>query len=218
MTDTIYKRMKEYPVEYALEHLKGSTAELSREEMERIRDNLCYFACSVPSQWSSELKLRLVYNVITKVVIYDRKNPRRYSYVGCFEGRALCMGVAELMTLLLRALRIKCMTVVGFGGNYVTGEEEDDDYHGPHSWNIVWLEDELTHKSVPYHIDATWDLQKDSFLFYLKNDEYMKSTGHYWLAERYPECTATSNIDGKNINKKVVDIACQIFPRETSSV
>ena len=218
MTDTINKRMKAYPMEYALNNLKDSTSSLSNEDFRKIRDNLCFFTCSIPSSWSSELKLRLVYNVITKLVTYDRNNPSRYSYVGCLEGKAVCMGVAELITLLCRALRIKCMTVIGFGGDYKTGEEQDDATHGPHAWNIVWIEDENTHTLVPYHLDATWDLQKDSFRFYLKNDDYMKKTGHFWLADRYPKCQATITIDPSKINKKVVDIACQIFPRAISSV
>ena len=216
MGEPIYKRMKDYSTDYALDRLKNTTNSLSRSEFERIRNNLCYFTSSIPLRWSSELKLRLIYNVITKLVSYDKKTKRRYTYVGCFEGNAVCMGVAELMTLLLRALRIKCMTVIGFAGDYKTGEEDDDDTHGPHAWNIVWLEDE-NNKLVPYHIDATWDLQRNTFNYYLKNDDYMRKTNHHWLAERYPECTASTYFDGTQINKKVVELACQIFPRETLS-
>ncbi len=217
MSDILRNRMVAYPIEYATDHLKESTFNLSDEERTSIRDNLCFFVRSIPSSWDSELKLRLIYNVVTRLVTYDRNSPDRYSYVGCLEGKAVCMGVAELITLLCKALKIKCMTIIGFGGNYVTGQEKDDDTHGPHAWNIVWIEDEERQALVPYHIDATWDLKKNDFQFYLKDDDYMKKTGHLWLPERYPECTVSTYFDGTQISEKVVELACQIFPREILS-
>lgn len=213
--DIIYQRMKAYPLEYATDHLKKTTFALSDEEMTMIRDNLCFFVRSIPTSWSSELKLRLIYNVVTRLVTYDKLSPDRYSYKGCLEGKAVCMGVAELITLLCKAMRIRCITVVGFGGKYETGDEQDDDTHGPHAWNIVWLEDDERQALVPYHIDATWDLQKDTFMFYLKNDNYMKTHEHLWLPKRYPECNSSKNFEGTNINKKVVDIACHILKKES---
>ena len=218
MTNNIYDKMRSYSENYAKNNLVTTTMSLKKDERTEIRDKLCLFVSSIPHHWPAELKLRLVYSVITKLVSYDKRdsddeNPVRFTYIGCLERKAVCMGIAEMMTILCKGMGIKAVTVIGFGGNFA-----EDKKNGPHAWNIVWLPN-AKRALTPYHLDATWDLHKAycRFDYYLKTDAYMRNHNHIWLSERYPVCLEESHYKAEKINERLVDMACQIFPKTIPS-
>lgn len=192
--DKIREELSMIPVSYTTDHLRNSYYTLlDQSDQNQLFQDLFQFVDFLKKaleKVSPDRRLRLLYEALSQSLTYDDteyptdQGNLRFSYIGGLRcGRAVCMGIAELLTLLGGALDLKIQTVIGYGGDPVHDG-------GLHAWNIVWLPEGAT--EVPYHLDLTWDLGKyarfTGYRYYLKSDAYMRSHDHYWLPERYPRC------------------------------
>ena len=183
MAKEVMAELKRVPVRHPQQNLRYSYYQLlSHEERQKLPKALeCYIGPLIErcAGVSPHTKCRLIYDALSRFLTYDMTQDAgelRYSYVGgLMNGRAVCMGIAELFTMLAKAFGLKCVTVIGYGGDPARKG-------GLHAWNIVWIEE------ISYHMDLTWDLQRRLFRFYLKSDAYMRDHDHQWLEERYPRC------------------------------
>ena len=217
MTEAIRNELESVPFCYPRESLRRTYHYmLSSQEQTNLPRELV--SCLGPliragQAMSKDQKARLLYEVLSRYLTYDDtdyasgEGLRRYTYAGGLTtGRAVCMGIAELYTLLGTAFGLRVQTVIGYGGDPV--------HHGGlHAWNIVWLPD-AAQKDVPYHIDLTWDLSSSvrlrGYEYYLKSDEYMKTHDHTWLQERYPRCPHNrSRSQIPHIPRKAVNLVLQ---------
>ena len=192
--DRIRKELAEVPLSYPADHLHNSYYFLlNKASQEEITQDLTRFVSVLRQSLtgvSPNRKLRILYEVLSQSLTYDDaeypegRGALRFSCIGGIRsGKAVCMGIAEMLTLLASALDLRIQTVIGYGGDPVHNG-------GLHAWNIVWLPENGV--EVPYHVDLTWDLSEyvgaRGYRFYLKSDDYMRKHDHYWLPERYPRC------------------------------
>ncbi len=106
-------------------------------------------------------KTYLVYQYICENVTYDNENVDDESYTLKFSAyaalvdeTAVCQGIAVLYYRMMLELGIDCRAITGTSSS-----------GGAHGWNIVELYGEY------YNVDATWDLGKDSYEYFLKSEE-----------------------------------------------
>ena len=212
MTKPIQEILESYPESYASDNLRRNYKKyLSSEEGKKIAAELLHFLrpyIKNRDKLSDIEKAQLLYTTIIKSITYNKNennntyNDMRYSYVGCIAyKKAVCMGIAELYTLLGSALGLKIITVIGYG------------HSEAHAWNIVWLNN--NGKLTPYHLDATWDLGKfgtraDKFDYFLKSDTYMRNHSHSWISERYRVCPSDRKTFPK-IPHQIIDVTCIYF-------
>ncbi len=90
-------------------------------------------------------QVKVIYDYICENVVYDYEHllnlnyTLKYSaYAALINGTAVCQGYANLFYRMALEAGIDTRIIVGDGG-------------GPHSWNIVGLDDKY------YYLDATWD-------------------------------------------------------------
>jgi len=206
MTDEVRQELEGVDLNYPDYHLNRTYYHLlSHQTREELADKLLRFLRPLRlsgNDLTGDEKARLLYEVLSKCLRYDHtdypenEGELRYTYAGgILSGKAVCMGIAELYTLLGTSLGLRVQTVIGYGG-------DPKNEGGLHAWNIVWLKDGRG-QETPYHIDLTWDLESHAslrgFKFYLKGDAYMEQNDHTWLKENYPACPR--NRDLKDIPK-----------------
>lgn len=219
MTEKVRRELLDIPVSYPAYSLRETFYHLlAPEEREVMADRLLHFvrplrmACE---NLTEDQMARLLYETLSASLIYDDtpypsgEGLLRYTYAGGIStGRAVCMGIAELYTLLGTALGLKVRTIIGYA-------DDPDGEGGLHAWNQVQLKDrDGQYKS--YHLDLTWDLGEHEwrrgFCYYLKSDAYMEAHHHIWLKERYWPCPSDrpcSQIPG--IRPAAVRLLCRQF-------
>ncbi len=191
MTTALREHLEEVPIQYPKTHLRETfyiTLEPEvRLQLTALLPKLLTQLYKAGRHMGEDTKVRLIYESLSRLMVYDHteypenKGMLRYTYAGGITtGKAVCMGVAELFTMVASAMALPVETVVGYGGDPARSG-------GLHAWNIVWLHD------IPYHVDLTWDLSdnvriRGGFKYYLKSDAYMAANDHTWLPERYPHC------------------------------
>lgn len=130
-------------------------------------------------------KTAAIHDYICDNVEYEAENTERdavrTAYGALIEGKAVCQGYSvSLYRLLLEA---------GIDNRIIFGEGlPGDGTSGPHSWNIIQLDDEY------YYIDVTWDDTLRSYDYFMVPSESSfeedhiadKSYGDDFFAEEYP--------------------------------
>ena len=202
MTDEVRQELESIPLSYTDYHLTKTAHNLltSKEQRELPAElaNCMAPFIEVGKSMTPDQKAKLLYDVLSRSLVYDRtayppgEGMRRYTYAGGLtSGKAVCMGIAELYTMLGTAFGLRVQTIIGYGGDPVHKG-------GLHAWNLVWLPGSNS-REIPYHIDLTWDLAPYSSLtgyrYFLKSDAYMQSNDHTWLPERYPRCPESRTAD-----------------------
>lgn len=223
MTDEIRQELMDVPRNYAAQHLQQSYhLLLDPKTRSLVANHLVRFMkpiCQAAPCFTEDEKVRLIYEVLSKCLAYDHteypegKGDMRYSYLGCISsGKAVCMGIAELFTMLGSAMGLKVRTVIGYGG---------DPAHegGLHAWNQIWIND------IPYWVDLTWDLSDNvtlrggRFKFYLKSDAYMERNDHTWMKEQYASCSRDKPASEiPKIPKAAVALLCEEFKKMRRSL
>lgn len=218
MTDEIRNELQQVSVSYPEENLQQTYYILLKPKIrEAMADNLTRFLrplCMAGESLTDDEKARLIYEMLSESLVYDDADHSkgddrlRYTYAGGItSGKAVCMGIAEMYTLMGTALGLRVQTVIGYGGDPVRKG-------GLHAWNLVWLKDGDVMR--PYHIDLTWDLAAHAkirgFRYYLKSDAYMEKNNHTWLKERYPSCPEDrSPAQIPKIRPAAIRFLCQRF-------
>lgn len=194
MTDQVKQELIQIPASYVADHLNHTFyVLLGDRERKDLTDALVHFVRPLRMACvhiTEDEIIRLLYETLSDCLRYDNRSYPdddgllRFTYAGgIFTGAAVCMGVAELCTLLGTALGLRVQTIIGYAG-------DPADSGGLHAWNLVWLKE--GGREIPYHFDLTWDLAQYTkhrgFRYYLKSDAYMEEHQHQWLRERYPNC------------------------------
>lgn len=122
------------------------------------------------------------------------------AYGALISGKTVCQGYAVAMDMLLKAAGIESIVIYGESLDYTTNE------YGPHSWNLIKLDDEY------YHLDLTWDdpITEDgsdiiSYSYFNITDNQI-SVNHKWDRDKYPKCTA-SKYNFTNLNFVEKDVS-----------
>ncbi len=173
-------------VSYAEDRFRSNCQRLSVDARKTLSDRLSNFIFELQKSryYSSPYdRIKLIYEVLSTSLQYDynEKNNARYTFASCVAfDKAVCMGIAELLTLIGQVCGLNISTIVGAAGEF--NEEL-------HAWNLISIPDPITNKPTHYHLDLTWDLQRSyTFSYFMKSDSYMNSKHHYWLTDRYPIC------------------------------
>ncbi len=218
MNEKVRKELEEIPLSYPEDHLSDTYyCLLSPQCRDQVAQHLLRFIKPLYQikKLSEDEKARIIYETISRCMVYDHsgKGMERYTYMGgLIHCKAVCMGIAELFTLLGSALGLKVITVIGYGGDPARSG-------GLHAWNQVWID------SIPYHVDLTWDLSDNYharggyFKFYLKSDDYMENHDHQWLRERYVKCPRDKpEFEIPRINPDAIQLLCQKFQQMRRSL
>ena len=207
MTEDIRLKLRQIPPGYERLSLLHTKHTMNANQLTKIKDKLCQFCLSIPQNMTAHEKTSLLYNVVTKCIHYnhdERDMNLRFTYAGpMLTGFGVCMGIAELLNILLNACGIESRVVIGC----ITDTEN---YH---AWIQVRLPDEQGHWTW-YHADPTFDLLENghSPCFYLKSDSYMLSHEHNWLPERYEPCPRNYAIP-QTPNPLLVQRLCKEFQK-----
>jgi len=217
MDRDIREYLKTVPDDYAEYHLKRTLRLMDETDIDCIQRMIKRFTSIIPKNLTDREKAALMYEVLTRRIHYvndeeDADDETRFVFVSALiAGKGVCMGIAQLYTILCINMGITCKTVVGYAWNRSV---EDG---GLHAWNMVRLSENGTYRW--YHCDPTWDLDEVHCpyrRFFLKSDGYMRDHRHMWLEERYPCCEQSAG--GKTIlNKKGVDLTCHILEEVIAS-
>ena len=146
------------------------TEEQNKELADKVEEIIQYLNLDGKDDYD---KIYEIYNYVCQNVEYDWEILDRVSewdgglgygqlaYEALCEGKSVCAGIARAMNLLLDR--------VGISSYYVIGS-----YFGAaHAWNLVELD------GVYYFVDATADLNKDTYEYFLKcEDDY---SDHAWI-------------------------------------
>lgn len=202
-------RMMAYPPDYCRQHLMTTSGSMTPVQRHKINRALQRFAQVFPRGLSEYEKVLLLYEVITRTVQYDEsdaKDPLSYTAVGpLLRQTGVCIGIAELFTLVCSCLGIRCLTVIGYATCYTE--------QGGHAWNMVQLP---AHGERPfYHLDPTWDLgvRRSQWNYFLLTDNEILCRDHAWLKERYPSCSTPAPHGWRiqELNHQGVKMLCQFF-------
>ena len=119
-----------------------------------------------------------IYDYMCENIVYDYTNldddsyKLKYTaYAALINGTSVCQGYANLFYRLALELGVDARLIAGIGNG------------GPHSWNIVELND------LYYNLDATWDAvyapnyqcflkSEDTFFDHARNEEYTTESFH----------------------------------------
>lgn len=123
-----------------------------------------------------------IYECLSGMLTYsteDQGNGRYPYYAYTLEilvrRTGVCKGVSQAMAFILNQFDIDCIYIVG-----VT--EEGENLEVPtHAWNLICLDGTF------YHMDLTWDLQKQQFQYFLLNDNEIQQKNHIWNPEIFPK-------------------------------
>lgn len=160
-------------------------------------ENAVKNALSVISQDMSDIEKALaIHDWIVRECDYDYQSETisadSYSYVGVLcNGKAVCQGYAEAMSVLLKKAGIESYVVSSYSMN--------------HAWNVVRLDGNY------YHIDATWDdpVMSDnqyednidegfvSHTYFVRSDSEMtEKYNHYgWTTTDIPICNKENSYE-----------------------
>ena len=176
---------------------------LKREDDIRTEAALDRFAAMIPDNLPDTVRATLLYDALRSYITYDHdENAARYTYpAALFKGRAVCMGIADLYSILCQRLALDCRVIVGYAGGQKPGGG------GLHAWDLVRVtaDDGTPHW---YHIDPTWDLGTGARRYFLKSDAYMRLHDHYWRQSEYPLCPRSAE-RVPVIPEKAVHLTCQ---------
>ena len=92
-------------------------------------------------------KIKIVHDYLIDNARYDIEfsNPNMYNIYGALvDGVCVCAGYAKALKYILDRMNIKCICIIGRGGDVLERPEG-------HAWNYVKLEGKW------YAIDVTWD-------------------------------------------------------------
>jgi hypothetical protein len=152
-----------YEYRLTITPLYYSTLEEEQEVDEKVAEIL--EELNVGESASEYEKVQAVYDYICDNVKYDyvHKNNSHYyrdstAYAALVQNYASCQGYAVAVFRLLKEVGVECSIVTGIGTN-AQGEDEF------HAWNKVLIDGEY------YNMDATWDAGKESYDYFLIQDE-----------------------------------------------
>ncbi len=163
---------------YANNHILYFTASLPPRRRKSVQQMIRQFTDSIPRTLEPAQQVQLIYAVMINSLRYDTtENQTRFSYLQpLLQASGVCEGIAELFLLLTQPLGINSMIAIG-----TAGPPEDQELH---AWNMVELTD--GRQKHWYHLDATWDLGRSSWNYFLRSDNYMQTHLHEWLPGALP--------------------------------
>lgn len=166
---------------YANNHILFFTASLPSHRRKSVQHMIRQFTDSIPRTLEPVQQIQLIYAVMINSLRYDTtENQTRYSYLQpLLQASGVCEGIAELFLLLTQPLGLKTIIAIGAAGP--PGDQE------LHAWNMVQLTE--GHQKRWYHLDATWDLGRSSWNYFLRSDDYMQRQRHEWLPDALPHAS-----------------------------
>lgn len=163
---------------YADNHILFFTASLPPHRRKSVQHMIRQFTDSIPRTLEPAQQIQLIYAVMINSLRYDTtENQTRFSYLQpLLQASGVCEGIAELFRLLTQPLGLETTIVIGVAGP--PGDQE------LHAWNMVQLTEGRQKRW--YHLDATWDLGRSSWNYFLRSDDYMQGHRHEWLPNTLP--------------------------------
>ena len=211
MNDEIYKRLSRVPDDYTRYHIRRTLELMDNKQRLYTYNIIKRFTSIIPGDFSDIQKATLLYEAVTRRVRYSKKEKCELKY--CFPSaliakESVCMGIAELYSILCNWIGIGCRIIIGCSSN---GNEADSG--GLHAWNLVKLPIDCEY--LWFHCDPTWDLKEYTYSsnrFFLKSDIYMIDNGHIWLSEKYPKCPVNYK-DSISIDAEGGELICRILDK-----
>ncbi len=163
-----------YRTQYGENHMIAFTKALPPHRRHAVRHLMQEFTACIPKTLSQVQQVQLLYDVIVSNVRYRYNDTglTQYSYLQpLLKSTGVCEGIAELFFLLAQELGVEAKIAIGVAGS--------PDDQGLHAWNMVCLP--VGGKRQWFHLDATWDLGKARWQYFLKSDQYMQQHEHEWL-------------------------------------
>ena len=152
----IQSELDKVQLHYCSEHMKDTIDALSTipGAREAVANGLIRLVNAFPTDIDTLTKVTLLYDVLTSEITYNKKqletHATPYTFLdGLYRNQGVCMGIAELFTVLAVGLGLACVHVVGYADATVANGA------GLHTWNIVLLDDQQW-----YFLDPTFDLHK----------------------------------------------------------
>ena len=209
MNPTIIEQLNSIPDDYTQEHLKRTIRLMDPSHVRQIRTIIEKFTSIIPEQLSTTQKAAILYEVITRRTQYSDIAGCESQYVfvsALLSQKAVCMGIAELYSILCTWMEIPNKLIIGYAWNGF-----DTNNGSLHAWNLVKLS--LNKSETWFHCDPTWDLvmvNHSSHRFFLKSDSYMKENKHIWIDKKYPHCAENYPYSIK-LNEEGVQLTCRIL-------
>lgn len=149
------------------------------EKAKEATDKAKEVAESIDKQYASPAdKIKAVHDYVAHNTLYDHDAAAagdmgfesQSLYASMIRGKAVCVGYAEAVGVMLMHMGIECTVVVG------TGRGID------HAWNLVYID------NYPLYVDATWDdpdMGRVIYRDYLLVDAAVMRENHQWDEELY---------------------------------
>lgn len=140
---------------------------------------------------SVEEKEKIVCDYIIEHSIYEIDNKYNQNAATLLvEGKGQCSGIAKATKLLFDHLNIPCIVVNG------DAEDKYNGIKGPHSWNIVKINNGYYHLDVTFMLGANLSKTKPYRYLYFNYSDNNVATDHAWDSKQYPSCPSewTSSI------------------------
>lgn len=127
---------------------------------------------------------------IVKNVVYEVNNLQNQNTASAlYFGRAQCSGIARATKYIMDHLGKWCIVVNGVS-------DGSDGLRGPHSWNIVRVNDKYYHLDPTYLLGANaGNTSRIRFVYFNYSDNKMRKT-HEWDYNSTPVCDDVSNDTG----------------------
>lgn len=162
------------------------SAEMVREKLHKINryieENIMPYVYWKRCNTDKEI-VAAVYEYLARRVTYSKKRDDgtyphcAYTIETLLNQVGVCQGVSLSMQYILRQYQIDCLYISGYTSGDVI-KHPDDSTHG---WLLVRLDGRF------YHLDLTWDLNKNGFDYFLLNDREIRAKDHRWNAKRFPK-------------------------------
>lgn len=216
MKAKIYNELNGIPDDYVQEHLKHTLGLIDEKNLLKLHAIINRFISIIPEELSSIQKAAILYEVVTRRTHYSDSTNYESSFVfvsALLSQKAVCMGIAELYSILCTWIGIPNITIIGYAWKGC-----DISNGSLHAWNMIKVKEQNFESW--FHCDPTWDLKENnspSNMFFLKNDEYMHERNHLWIKYKYPICFDNFN-DIVHLNEEGVSLICRFLEQVIASI
>ena len=174
-------------------------------EIDRVKSEIITY---IPKGVSDYKKVCTVCDYVLQHTTYEINNQYNQNAASVLSSnKGQCSGIAKAVKLVLSWIGIESIVVNGEATDNNTGMS------GPHSWNIVWIDNKTYHLDATFMLGANLKKYKPFSYLYLNYTDEEIAVNHQWDRKTTPRCDSTwshcsqqmqaSNIDSLHTEKTI---------------
>lgn len=178
-----YRGMEKREVRMKYRYAPETARRKIKDMNEYIERNIIPYVYQKECRTDKEI-VAAIYEYLAKRVTYSKNKKKDgsfdfhdYTLETLLNHVGVCQGVAVTMQYILRQYQIDCLCITG----YTPEDKVKHPDEATHTWCLVRLDGTF------YHLDLTWDLAKNQFLYFLLNDNEIYARRHRWNKKKFPK-------------------------------